>query len=1155
MVIVLLLEQHFSYFITKDMSWRPAYAPEGRGGFRRTHEDGGEDNKEESGEVHESSNNSNNNKNGAEKQHNSAMSYQPPSPRQQHHHGIIAGKRSDEEKNEYNRRSSSPFNGPSSIHKDFRGGGMRGPREYGRDAHRDRDIPRGGRGGRFGGGGRGWQRNSFSGGGRGSNDGNSHYGRDFRNETKQQLPPPQGSRDMGSFGASSINSDQKSQSGQPDREDHSSKNRGISRESSWDGRGGFRRSNNQGNINGPESSFGGPGTTLSSHRIDHTHRNDHRDGSGREPPFRDGGGGNNRDGYSYREGHPHSKKKASPVLSFGHKRDSSFGGDPPQPPLPAYMRQEVNVRDPTSIRGSQDVDKSTGSDGNTSRDISSSSYQGRLFGQSEQHTQEFNIGTTLPLEKNEKPKLSTGSLQGTPLSSRPTDPRRRHSISKDTGNSDSHNRSVISTVTSDDGFPIPSFTATTSSNRNIDVLPPAVTSSPNPPRRLSSYSSLADSSRPGSNNKLRSSPGEIRRATSDSGFRNDRSDHHSASNQSSKPWLERSGSFSAGNIKSNNKNPIPFLSRNGDPRFKRTDNSSSINTGTTQREDSHKVDPFGRSRAWNQPRPVRQLSSSDALRISPMKNKQVRSSLPSVQSSQSKKKPMLSAPKLSLSTSSTTTNTIGDITSGITATVSAKKIEIKPEPLPPLLLSLLGDADVIKRAEMVILNLNEVNPATSSTLEKPEDVKELPSKTDIMSAVEEIEKLARKTKSELEENKNATKNATEEEKAKKAQEVMMIEEDEKKKRLESEKRETEQRKEEDEHSKTMADNEAEDQGAIRFEEELKKRMFDFENKLTKAKLEQKLQLDKELQLKISEASTNLDQTIAKNRREMERSKLAAQKVGKKILAAEKGYKAAVESEKKKKHKKKKLVKKGCIPLVDIVNSITLENKRKVKEAHMLAFCIADPHLGLEMSDPNDHQFKLRACEVKDPKYNKTFEEWSIMAKQVTGASNCLYSEPSETPYYEQNRRNHSLVGPLVKEYVREKQVQLTKHWIMLAEEYEVRKRLYEKHQRRLAKKTRVSITSRKSILGNKETEEKPNNKGTKSVDSLGRSSNNPYRRARRGNEVRSEYEQEQIIAEIAAREAMEKRITHGGSKLPRQICPVERVSAYFAPPPSHTTAL
>jgi len=252
------------------MSWRAAWVPDGRGGFRRVRPliNTDEDNIEESGEVHESSknnndndndndNNSNNNNNnnnnnsnnsGGGNQHKSTTSYQPSPPHQQYHHSNAASKRNGEENNEYSRRSSSPFPSPS-LHNDFRGGGVRGPREFGRDGHRD--IPRGGRGGRFGGGGRGWQRNPFSGGGRGNNDGSSHYGRDFRNEPQQPPPPPPppSSREFGGS-ISASNGELSPPSGSTDYEAHSSKNRGISRESSWDGgRGGFRRSSSSNNNN------------------------------------------------------------------------------------------------------------------------------------------------------------------------------------------------------------------------------------------------------------------------------------------------------------------------------------------------------------------------------------------------------------------------------------------------------------------------------------------------------------------------------------------------------------------------------------------------------------------------------------------------------------------------------------------------------------------------------------------------------------------------------------------------------------------------------------------------------------------------------------------------------------------------------------------
>ena len=46
--------------------------------------------------------------------------------------------------------------------------------------------------------------------------------------------------------------------------------------------------------------------------------------------------------------------------------------------------------------------------------------------------------------------------------------------------------------------------------------------------------------------------------------------------------------------------------------------------------------------------------------------------------------------------------------------------------------------------------------------------------------------------------------------------------------------------------------------------------------------------------------------------------------------------------------------------------------------------------------------------------------------------------------------------------------------------------------------------------------------------------------------MRSDYEQEQIIAEIAAKEAMEKRIKDGGCSLPRQRGWLENVSLFIA---------
>ena len=166
--------------------------------------------------------------------------------------------------------------------------------------------------------------------------------------------------------------------------------------------------------------------------------------------------------------------------------------------------------------------------------------------------------------------------------------------------------------------------------------------------------------------------------------------------------------------------------------------------------------------------------------------------------------------------------------------------------------------------------------------------------------------------------------------------------------------------------------------------------------------------------------------------------------------------------------------------------------------------------------------------------------------QVSNTAEALYSEPSESPYFHHNEEVDALLRPSLKEYIRDKNTRLTEEWTALAEEYEVRKRLYEKQQRKLAKKAlrgSISVSKKSIFAGGKETKEAAQGIDRSNIlESGGRSSNNPYRRARRGNEVRSEYEQEQIIAEIAAKEAMEKRIAHGGCKVARQVSRLERVS-------------
>jgi hypothetical protein len=211
---------------------------------------------------------------------------------------------------------------------------------------------------------------------------------------------------------------------------------------------------------------------------------------------------------------------------------------------------------------------------------------------------------------------------------------------------------------------------------------------------------------------------------------------------------------------------------------------------------------------------------------------------------------------------------------------------------------------------------------------------------------------------------------------------------------------------------------------------------------------------------------------------------------------------------------------------DMISSILAENKRRAEQAQLesLALIPYTPDAG---SDSNV----------------KTNEEWANEARLVTGLADALYTEPSESPYYEQNNQIHALIEPLVAEHIRKNQRRLQDRWEELAEEYLVRKAIYDKTHTHLHKEKHNKGAKVSCMLG-----ANPSSiSGGRGDIGGGRSTSNPYRRARRGNPsssgdvVRSEYEQEQIIAELTAKEAMEKRIKHGGSKLPRQVCQLEKV--------------
>jgi hypothetical protein len=242
---------------------------------------------------------------------------------------------------------------------------------------------------------------------------------------------------------------------------------------------------------------------------------------------------------------------------------------------------------------------------------------------------------------------------------------------------------------------------------------------------------------------------------------------------------------------------------------------------------------------------------------------------------------------------------------------------------------------------------------------------------------------------------------------------------------------------------------------------------------------------------------------------------------------------------------------------NLVTSIAHENKKRAAQAHYESVSIVVSEAAINSPDSTLPPELLPEVPIKDD--NSSFEQyiahWTKRTQRVTGPGDALYSEPSQAPLYDNIQENHQEMRLLVREHVRSKKRKLHHRWTELAQEYAVREQLYEKDTKRDSNSIHsAELGGSFSICGQRRgggAESNSNIAGSfgASDTASGRATNNPYRRARRsagfqvgGSDiVRSDYEQEQIIAQLTAQENMEKRIKLGGSDLPRQVCRLERV--------------
>lgn len=937
--------------------------------------------------------------------------------------------------------------------------------------------------------------------------GHSNNGPPDNNAFRPRFPPPSRGRGGGGGG----------------RHFHGIGYRGAN----FGGRGGFA-----GRGGGRGGDFRGPGGNEAPFRDD--------------PPFRNNDAPFNRPGF--RDGPAPPFRSNDRGRSGSIHREGSFGGGPP-PPFNRdgpYTGPPRDYNAPFSGGGPggapiPDREPSFGRDMQP-RDLNAPLPRGPPFrrdssgpppfrrGDSQSSFSEAGNPHSRPFGDHIR-RDSSGLLPGGPPAPqdprRPTDPRRRSS----------QDLSGIASAAMDNG-PM-------TGSRN---LPEPPMPSPHPPsgRRLSSYSSLADASTMPSNLIAAAEPLD-QGFRSPAGRQNSNSEFSKIGHSGSTPLsvnnsASRSSSWSSPMPERRGSGPplAPSLSNRGPSHaFRDTSRGPEVSTSSAppppfarNRSFTEETDPYGRV-----PRSS-SFSNQSPRNTSPSRAKPIKSfggaAIPG-----SVSKP-LTVERVS---------SVASETSRQANTSEAKKLETPSTPLPtassdppkptlpPLKTTSLGEGDIVERAETAVLHLSEV--LLDASIKNASGTSQLPEKQQIMAAVTQIESQIKLAQSKLDSAQENYKHTTEEEARQEERENKRLEEKHAQLTLEKEERAREEQRLERELkaqglSKALSEHQA------KFDDARESHEVQASQKVAAA-----VQASKEaynLDVKVEEAEQNFGKDIVKARTSLEKAKSNSLKVEAKLVTAQSEYETLLEIAKAQEDQSKTRSnggkgKKGS-EMSLLAERIMVENQRKARESQTL---------GIAMASGSDEASGVDTGS-RDPVYGRSFEEWSVMAKQVTGFADALFPDPSDTPYFKKNERDHELLAPSVKEYIRDRKKRLMEEWTVLAEEYEVRKRLYEKQQRKLAKKARsgsVSV-SRKSIMAG-DTESAPSGVAqgidrSNILESGSRTSSNPYRRARRGNEVRSEYEQEQIIAELAAKEAMEKRITHGGCAVTRQVSSLERVS-------------
>lgn len=437
-----------------------------------------------------------------------------------------------------------------------------------------------------------------------------------------------------------------------------------------------------------------------------------------------------------------------------------------------------------------------------------------------------------------------------------------------------------------------------------------------------------------------------------------------------------------------------------------------------------------------------------------------------------------------------------------------KQQPTKEEPVPPsLTCAELGAVEKVSKAEEIVTKMNDLMNKPTETIKSDTDVSSirLPSKNEILKCMSTIDG---KIKTKDDDALAVKKEIKEIEQEKVAEETRLL-------------------KQEEEKRQSLFDNvsngKLQRRGSIQMKEnDLATVVENLKTSMQDETAEALMQLQTECSASLTIGVSKLNSEISLTQNQVKDAEMTIEEIDGALAPDQnEGVDLFIDES-------------DFVPTLDapgkmasLISSVLQDNQRIASEAHHDSLT-AIPYFPQSTEDIE--------AKRNSPTSVVTNEEWSNCARKVTGFHDALYTEPSQVPMYKENNEAFLEIAPQIHECIRVKKNKLKKRWEDLANQYLVRQMVYNEETGVNTETSErggfFSITGR--VDESSEIRPLENVRG-----------NNPYRRPRRGvspgDVVRSEYEQEQIIAEIAAKEAMEKRIKEGGCALPHQRGMLENV--------------